>query len=548
MCGGLKNANQLVLEAPATLSLVPQLPRPKDPTSVPEKPVLADGGVSIGASSAELPLCNIEETVQNETIYAIENAWNEVSEPAGAPTTLFGALWIALLVNHSFLPLFSKGDVRKRAAMRSTAALSAAISACLVTRVLSSDFVFCLFTVAVITWIVIEFEGILQYIVRRRMLARSLVSSFDPSDVVDSADVTIAAGLNDSTESGNSETLNETGPKLTADAVGEQLLEEYGRLAPTSEAVGRSVNREFVGTDHVIVPTLRYASEELAPSNSDRSRRIHTSAGRACRNGMSQSRGPMAKIPGDTVQLPSSSARPPSSQSERTHISGTGASSFSGATSSAKETKVTSTTLTHTTHTTASIISLSGPSMHLARNCDIDELRARYIQSITAKRENTEADQRLDCDDIMLMDDAWIITASDWSTPSLSLSCCMLVTASMTCFSLCIGLSQELVCSHCFGQIAWQTFGGWFIAIFVFNLFVVLVSSAMKFRRFQERLAARRDQQWKTLAVRRNLKSEAMRAVASTDSPANRANPSRSPMDKFDQHLAVLISGNSPTR
>lgn len=270
--------------------------------------------------------------------------------------------------------------------------------------------------------------------------------------------------------------------------------------------------------------------------------------------------GPVAKVAGDAVSsnaparppssgssMPPSSAgaRPTSSMSDRSHISGrTGISSggASGVVSSAP-TSVSSLS----GRSVVSVLSLNrnrnAPNMQLRQQCDLEALKLRYIQSITAKGE-VQADQRLDCGDVQ-----HTIALLDRRSPSLGPALCISVVCLAMTVGLCIGLG---LCRGCWQQALWEASAAWLVAVLVLDLATVIAIAAVQFRLLQGRLAARRDQRWKRVEQRRAQKAEAMRAAAeATASAAARADTaaaSARSVGEFDHHLATFLSGKAPPR
>jgi hypothetical protein len=185
--------------------------------------------------------------------------------------------------------------------------------------------------------------------------------------------------------------------------------------------------------------------------------------------------------------------------------------------------------------------------MQLRQQCDLEALKLRYIQGITAKKE-VQVDQRLDCCDVQLT-----VAALDRQDPSLGIPLICLATCLATSVGLCIGIGQRgyggpdeqlgrkwrPAFEDCWETVLWAASAGWFLAIMVLDLITVSFIAAMQFALLQRRLAARRDQRWKHVESRRAQKAEAMRAAAETSAATS---------SEFDHHLAVFLGGKSVHR
>jgi len=183
--------------------------------------------------------------------------------------------------------------------------------------------------------------------------------------------------------------------------------------------------------------------------------------------------------------------------------------------------------------------------MQLRQQCDLEALKMRYIQSITAKRE-VEVDQRIDCGELQLT-----VTMLERRNPFLGPPVSILLACLVIGFGLCIGLDDEVhddlgrrwrpALADCWGHALAESVISWLFAVIVLDLISVLIIAAINFRVLQLRLAARSDQRWKRVEQRRAQKAEAMRAAPAPAPVSPRAETAASV--KFDQHLAAFLAG-----
>mmetsp|Transcript_33977 Transcript_33977/g.62023 ORF Transcript_33977/g.62023 Transcript_33977/m.62023 type:complete len:622 (+) Transcript_33977:60-1925(+) len=361
-----------------------------------------------------------------------------------------------------------------------------------------------------------------------------------------------------------------------ADAIAERFVQEYGRLAPAalSTSTSSSVSPLARGssstsaTAPALVPlVLPCAPSEVATAASAQVTGVQPprSAPKwmplrhpGCPQGAAlghrrppapsfppplASGSPRAKVPGDAqhgeeaASQPSSQGgtsagvafgRPPSSMSHGSHHSGrTGVSS--GAASSTAFTYSTVTCTTKSSRSVISVLSLTrnAPNVQVRQPLDLEALKLRYIQSIAAKQDQVEGDQRLDCWDVTLT-----IDALDGRRPSLGITgVALAVAAAAACLGaglgLGIGLGAETaprVLDDCWPLALGQVIGGWLLAVFILDAGAVLMVAVARWKLLQARLAARRDHRWIRVRERREQKAEAMGLDAeSAATPAGQA-------------------------
>lgn len=518
------------------------------------------------------------------------------SEP---PATLGGALRTALLTEHSLLPLLRGGELAARATLRLAAALAVALGACAAVRAAvvrvagdaedcatSSTVPSCMLAAAGAAWLALELESLAQWTLRRQRAAQSRVSSFDPAEVLDVTDVDMTedasfdatlglwAPIEEGSEAQDESTIFSAGtqsaavPKAPTDPVAERLVKEYSRLAPVTLAASAAavasaspVSPVPGGTEVVQGASVAQSLEVHAQSSGERMRRLPPLASRGgCRPlapvlpSPLVLANPVAKAPGDAVTHGVTLGRPPSSMSDRSYVSGrterTGVSSYSGATSSAAFTSVSS-------RSVVSVLSLgrNAPNMQLRQQCDLEALKLRYIESITAKKE-VEVDRRLDCNDVM-----HTAAALERRSPSLGLAVSVLAASVATCLGVCIGLGQQRTdlsgssrrpaLAECWPEAFGEAAAGWLVAIFALDLLTVLAAAAVQFRLLQWQLDRRRDQRWKRVESRRAQKAEDMRAAEQRRHEAEAEIAARAEAvpaaaevgEEFNQRLAAYVAG-----
>lgn len=546
------------------------------------------------------------EDISNDS-FGADWATNSSAGGSGGspPSSLVGALRVALLTEHSLFPLCRGGVHAMRAALRLAATLAMALGACEAVRapvvpgwlcVSPENAPICLAAAAGAAWAVAELEVLAQWALRHRMGARSGISSFDPGEVLDVTDVDmmedndpfdsstlgLTRGLWEPIEEGH-EAQDDGGtataalPLSAADLIAEQLMKEYSRLAPGMPATVTAA--PMLGEAGPAPATGEVAAcqpPEAVPSTcSERPRRLPSLGGRGggwpaapthmC--GIAGSplalMGPTAKVAGDAATHRDAPVRPGSSMSnrsmgdqslvslgDRSLVSGrterTGISSggVSGAASSVPTSM--------SSRSAVSVLSLNrnrnAPNMNVRQQCDLETLKLNYIQSITAKRE-VQVDQRLDCRDVQLA-----AATLDGRGPSLGIAAYVLLVSVATSLGLCIGLGHRDL-TDCWVEALWEAMCGWLFAVLVLDFVTVLAIAAVQFRLLQVRLAARLDQRWKRVEIRRAQKAETMRraaafastaaaakAVADTDLRGE-AKSAAGADAKFDQHLNAFIAG-----
>jgi len=547
------------------------------------------------------------EDISNDS-FGADWATNSSAGGSGdsAPTSLIGAFRVALLTEHSLFPLCHGGVHAVRAALRLAATLAMALGACEAVRapvvpgwlcVSSENAPICLAVAAGAAWAVAELEVLAQWALRHRMVARSGISSFDPCEVLDVTDVDmmedndpfdsttlgLTGGLWEPIEEGHEAqddgAATAARPLSAADLIAEQLMKEYSRLAPGMPATVTAA--PMLGEAGPAPVAAEMAScqaleaLQLPATSSERPRRLPSLGGRGTHMcGIAGSplalMGPMAKVAGDAATQRDAPVRPGSSMSnrsmgdqslvslgDRSLVSGrterTGISSggVSGAASSVPTSM--------SSRSVVSVLSLTrnrnAPNMNVRQQCDLETLKLNYIQSITAKRE-VQVDQRLDCRDVQLT-----VATLDGRGPSLGIAAYVLVVCVATSLGLCIGLGRRDL-KNCWVETLWEAMCGWLFAVLVLDLVTVLAIAAVQFRLLQGRLAARLDQRWKRVEIRRAQKAETMRRAAAFASTAAAAKAvadtdlrkegfAKSPAgagEKFDQHLNAFLAGKASGR
>lgn len=164
-----------------------------------------------------------------------------------------------------------------------------------------------------------------------------------------------------------------------------------------------------------------------------------------------------------------------------------------------------------------SVLSLTrnAPNVHVKQALDLEALKLRYIESITAKRE-VEVDQRLDCRDVNLT-----VAALEGLSPSLGIAGATLAVSLAAGIGLALGLSFG-------GKLSkWPALWIFFeasvallVAVLVLDLAAVSVVAALRWQHEQGRLAAaRRDHRCIRVEPCHMQKAEAMSLATTHQGP-----------------------------
>jgi len=159
-------------------------------------------------------------------------------------------------------------------------------------------------------------------------------------------------------------------------------------------------------------------------------------------------------------------------------------------------------------------VTRNAPQLQVKQPCDLEALKQRYIEQITAAKQGSSpsGDMRLDFQDV-----AQTIAALEGRSPSL-----WLVTGILGASAVCAGIGIALLaCLHVgstatvISELVLTSLLGWTLATLVLDLVWVLAVAGVRWHLAQCCLERRVDQRWHKVAQKRADKAEAMRMAAS---------------------------------